>query len=329
VTTREFVLAAAIVAVLVAGVALRAIAKRAFERRVLARLPVGRDGVIPGAEAIDLRSTLPGAPAALLLHGFGDTPQTLRYLATSLHDQGWSVRAPLLPGHGRTIAAWARTGAADWLACAREELEALRRTSDTVALVGLSMGAALATLVGVEAQASERTTPSIGREGEAAPSAGTVRCLVLLAPYFVLPGWIRWAAAGHRIVNALMPYFNAQGDVSILDPAERLRSLAYGATTPRLVHELGKIGRQAWAALPDITLPTLLVQSHADNRTAPAVAEGAMARITAAEKRLVWIDEGGHVITVDRGHAAVAACVDEWLDAHAPSRARVRKVRPA
>jgi carboxylesterase len=326
---RDVMLAAIVVAVVVVGVAVRAIAMRAFERRVEARLPVGRDGVIPGAEPIELRSAVPGAPAALLLHGFGDTPQTLRYLAASLHTQGWSVRVPLLPGHGRTIAVWAKTTADNWLACAREELEAIRRTSDTVAVVGLSMGAALATVVTVEAQPGRSVTAVIGREGDAPAAAGTVRSLVLLAPYFVLPGWIRWAAAAHRIVSAFVPYFNAQGDVSILDPTERLRSLAYGATTPRLVHELGTLGRRAWGVLPDVAVPTLIVQSHADNRTAPQVAEGALARITAPEKQLVWIDDGGHVITVDRGHEAVEASVAEWLDAHAPSRARARKARPA
>jgi carboxylesterase len=330
VSAPDVVLAAAVLAALVAWIAIHTIGKRAFERRVSIRLPVGRDGVILGAEPIDLPSSVPGAPAALLLHGFGDTPQTLAYLATSLHEHGWSVRVPLLPGHGRTIDAWARTGAADWLGFARRELDAIRRSHETVALVGLSMGAALATVLAAEISTRERPAPAAAREGDpsAAPT-GAVRGLVLLAPYFVLPRWVRWAAALHPIVRTVMPYVSARGSVSILDPAERARSLAYGATTLRLLHELGRAARRAWSALPQVTVPTLIVQSHADNRTTPAVAEGAVARVAAAEKQLVWIDDGGHVITVDRGRTAVAACVNAWLDAHARSAARPRKVRPA
>jgi carboxylesterase len=312
------------VAALGAAAGVRAAAKHAFEARVLARLPVGSDGVIPGAQSIDLPSSQAGSPAALLLHGFGDTPQTLTYLAADLHQRGWSVRAPLLPGHGRTIAEWAQTRADDWLACARDEFDALRRTHSAVALVGLSMGAALAALVAADIPAA-----SSNGEGEAEPAEGVACCLALLAPYFALPAWIRLVAAGYPIVAGVMPYLSARGSFSILDPSERARSLAYGATTPRLVHELGKTAHAGWAALPGIRLPTVLVQSHADNRTTPTIAERALTRIGAVEKRLVWIDDGGHVITVDHGHAAVSACVGEWLDEHLPSRARARKVRPA
>lgn len=312
------------VAALGAAVGARAAAKRAFEARVLARLPVGPDGVIRGAEAIDLPSPLAASPAALLLHGFGDTPQTLTYLAASLHQRGWSVRAPLLPGHGRTIEAWARTSADDWLGGARQEFAALRRTHSVVALVGLSMGAALAALL-----AAETPPGRASGTGGASADQGSTCCLALLAPYLALPGWVRLAAAGYPLVGALMPYLSAGGGFSILDPAERARSLAYGATTPRLIHELGKIAHAAWTALPAISLPTLLVQSHADNRTTPLVAERAMQRLGATEKRLVWIDDGGHVITVDHGHAAVSTCVGEWLDEHLPSTARARTARPA
>ncbi len=321
---RDLVRAAAVGAAIAAAITVRTTAKRAFERRVLARLSVGRDGVIPGAEPIDLRSPQADAPAALLLHGFGDTPQTLTYLAASLHQRGWSVRAPLLPGHGRTIALWARTRAEDWLTCARAEFETLRRAYGSVAVVGLSMGGALAALL-----AADTAMSPAGSDTERPSPREAMSCLVLLAPYFVLPAWIRGIAALHPILESLMPYYSARGGVSILDPVERDRSLAYGVTTPRLVHELGKVGRLAWARLPRIVAPTLLMQSHADNRTTPVVAERALARIGSTEKQLVWLDAGAHVITVDHGRDAVAARVGEWLDTHTPSKARARLVRPA
>ena len=321
---RTLVPAVLTIASLGAAIGVRAVFKRTFEARVRARLPIGPDGVIPGAEAIDLQSPEPGAPAALLLHGFGDTPQTLTYLAANLHQRGWTVRAPLLPGHGRTITAWAETRANDWLACARQELDALRRAHSSVALVGLSMGGALAATLAADLPVAR---PS--GDGDGTSEEGTLCCVARLAPYFALPAWVRVIAAGYPVVGAVVPYLSARGSFSILDPTERARSLAYGATTPRLVHELGKIAHAGWSALPAIGLPTLIVQSHADNRTTPMVAERAMQRIGATEKRLVWINDGGHVITVDHGHAAVSACVGEWLDEHLPSTARARKARPA
>src|SRR5437763_4600283 len=91
--------------VLIAAVAMVTLSRRAaFRHRddALRRLPVGRDGIIAGAQGFELRRGS-DAPAVLLLHGGGDTPQTLRYLAEYLHARGYNVRASPLPGHGRTL----------------------------------------------------------------------------------------------------------------------------------------------------------------------------------------------------------------------------------
>src|SRR5919201_1920481 len=110
-----------------------------LEREVAARLPLADGGVVRGAEPIALEGEGRGR-AVLLLHGFGDTPQTLRYLADDLWAHGYAVRAPLLPGHGRTVRDFRGSRAEDWLGVAREELRALRAAYDSVAVVGLSKG---------------------------------------------------------------------------------------------------------------------------------------------------------------------------------------------
>ena len=51
--------------------------------------------ILPGAETIDLQEE--GSHGVLLLHGFGDTPQTLALLARRLRKSGYSILAPLLP----------------------------------------------------------------------------------------------------------------------------------------------------------------------------------------------------------------------------------------
>src|ERR671929_869167 len=140
----------ALIAALTAALLWRArSAARAVERAVAERLPVGADGVVPGAAAIDLREpTGESAPTAgvLLLHGFGDTPQVFTYLAAELHARGYAVYAPLLPGHGRTLRDFAASSAEDWLAPAGKALREMGERYDRVGVVGLSMGGALATI---------------------------------------------------------------------------------------------------------------------------------------------------------------------------------------
>ena len=96
---RTIILATVLVPVVVFSAALvivsaallvRALVTRRYDREGQARLAVGPDGIIPGAGPIDLPVAGNGrAPAALLLHGFGDTPQTLAYLAASLRGTSW------------------------------------------------------------------------------------------------------------------------------------------------------------------------------------------------------------------------------------------------
>jgi carboxylesterase len=306
---------AAAFAAIAAGLLLRSLTSRRYQDGSQSgrstRLQLGPDGIIAGAGPIDLPAASGSPPrAALLLHGFGDTPQTLAHLATYLHDRGWTVRVPLLPGHGRTLGEWARTRAADWLDAARAELATLRRQHDAVALVGLSMGGALASVLAAEESA--RDSAAAGRDGHTA----RIVALVLIAPYLAMAWWMRTLAGLHYMITPVLPYASAGGGPSILDPAEREQNLAYGVTTPRLVNELAHVVRAARAALPRITMPALLIQSRYDNRIRPATAEWALAALGSADKRLVWIDRGGHVITADTGHEEVASCVNDWLAGH-------------
>jgi carboxylesterase len=278
----------------VVAIALRFGVKQRIERASAARHTRGPTGIVRGAEPIDLPGAGPGA--VLLLHGFNDTPQSLVPLAAELQERGWTVRVPLLPGHGRTLRDFARSRAQDWIGAARQELAELRVQHDAVAVAGLSMGGALATILAAETR--------------------DLVAVVLLAPYLAVPLWIRLAARAHPLIDAVMPYVSGGESRSIDDPVARSRSLAYDAATARLVWELTTLVRVAQAALPRVTAPALIIQSPSDNRVPPEVAERAFARLGSRERRLVWTTRGRHVITVDDGATEVASTAAEWLDDH-------------
>jgi esterase/lipase len=142
------------------------------------------------------------------------------------------------------------------------------------------------------------------------PAVGT---LVLLAPYLAMPPVPRLIARYYRVVQTFAPVIAGRGAKSIRDKSESVRNLAYGKATPRLLHDLRVTVRRGWAALPRVTVPTLYIQSHHDNRIPPAVATRAFARLGASQKRLEWVDDGTHIITVDFGRDRVIDAVDHWL----------------
>ena len=184
---------------------------RAVERAAAARFPVGVDGIIPRARPILLEGT--GTRGVLVLHGFGDTPQSVESLAHALHARGETVSAPLLAGHGRTLPEFAASGGGDWLDSARQALQELRGRCSHLAVVGQSLGGVLATLLVTEST--------------------DITALALLAPYFEMPRAARSLTPFATWLGLALPYLVTADQRSIQDPAARGGSGAGGETARR------------------------------------------------------------------------------------------------
>jgi len=250
--------------------------------------------ILPGAGTIDLQEE--GSHGVLLLHGFGDTPQTLALLARRLRKSRHSVLAPLLPGHGRSMESFGKSRATEWIAAAKDAYIEMRSRHDSVSVLGLSMGGALAVLLAAEQH--------------------EIPALILIAPYLGMPALVRLAAATHWLWGGFAGEVNARNPRSIHDPIEREKNLAYGAVTGRELHELSVVVRRARKALATVRAPTLIIQSREDPRCPPEVARFVLEALGSAEKKLVWTEGAGHIITVDYGRERVFGEVERWLDAH-------------
>ena len=168
------------------------------------------DGIVAGAEGFLLRGG--NGRGVLLLHGSGDTPQSLRYLAERLHDAGFTVHVPLLPGHGRDVGRFASVTERAYAAAADAGLVTILRETDRVAVGGLSMGGALAARL--------------------AADRAEARALVLLAPYLEAPSLVRRAARLSRFWGLAVPFVEGRDDRSIHDQAAASKGLAYGVFSP-------------------------------------------------------------------------------------------------
>lgn len=267
------------------------------EAALHARFPLSDNGVIVGADGFTIERA--DAPAVLLLHGAGDTPVSLRYFAEALHAAGYSVTAPLLPGHGRAVREFHGVDAESLHAAARRALERLADRHPWVAVAGLSMGGALAVRLAAD--------PVVGAK---------VRALVLLAPYLVPPASVSVAAWTSRAWGPLVPYVSTLDPRSIHDQVERARAVGYGVMTPAGLRALVATARAAYAELSSVRSPTLFVVSRHDNRVAEAAARRAFDRVGAEAKRLILRDIGGHILPVDHGRDAVFDAALDWLAAH-------------
>ena len=286
-------LLAPLAALAVAAVARRRVSRHT-EHEYAEQHPKGANGIATGAEGFTLEGI--NGRALLLLHGSGDTPQSLRYLGERLRADGYTVHAPLLPGHGRSPRAFARASAADYEREAQHALEQLDPSSNWVGVIGQSMGGALAATL--------------------ASASHSVRALVLLAPYLEPPRNVQWARRTSWLWRWSSPYLRGQGQASVHDRHAASASLAYGTFSAGALDALCATAEVGRRALAKIAVPTLVINSEQDNRIPRSVAEAAIAAIRAPVE-VHWVTGCGHVIAVDYCKDTVADLVLSFLARHA------------
>lgn len=271
--------------------------ERAFESRYDGRRNL--QGVIAGAEGFSLVGT--GDRAIVLLHGYNDSPQTLRSPAAAFHAAGWTVYVPLLPGHGRSLSAFAASTAVDWIDAGRGAVREAMQRHRRVVVGGLSMGGAVALIIAAEVP--------------------EVRGAVLFAPFLAHSRRLGAMAALWPLLSVWTRYLTGgKSTRSIRDPKAREAIIAYRCSTPRLMRELKHVVRHARAALPAVRQPVFMAQSGDDYRIPPSQAQDAFNALGSSDKHLHWTTGNGHVITMDYGHTELSAEAVQWIESRVPAR---------
>lgn len=99
---------------------------------------------IPGAEAWAAEGAGDRAAVGIaVVHGFTGNPNSTRPLGERLHDEGYTVEVPRLPGHGTTVGDMRRTRYRDWRAHVEHVVDDLAARVEEIVLVGLSLGGTL------------------------------------------------------------------------------------------------------------------------------------------------------------------------------------------
>lgn len=189
--------------------------------------------------------------ACLLVHGLGGTPFEMRPLVPALEALGYSCCLPLLPGHGTSMEDFATTGYTEWLDCVLHEYDALDEAFDAVAVIGFSLGGALALHL-----ASLRHPAAV----------------VALAPPARIWSVIPWRMPDWRLPFAgLLQYVKPviftggrSQESRDIAPAEGYE----GAHAPGVLHRFSRGLAQMRRSLPFSEAPVLIMASR-DDRYAP------------------------------------------------------------
>ncbi|GAA1965859.1 alpha/beta hydrolase [Amycolatopsis minnesotensis] len=228
--------------------------------------------VLPGAEPFS--HTGSAEAGVLLCHGFTGTPGSMRPWGEHLAEAGFSVRVPLLPGHGTTWQEMNRTGWPDWYGQVRAELLELLGSHERVFVFGQSMGGTL--------------TLRLAQEfGERIAGIGLVNPSVTT---------LRWDAKLMPVLARLLP--SVKGIASdIKKPG--VTELAYDRLPVRAAASLARLWKLVRADLPKVTQPLLLLHSVVDHVVEPVNSRIILDGVGSSDVTEVLLEHSYHVATLD------------------------------
>jgi carboxylesterase len=227
--------------------------------------------VLPGAEPFSADA---GSVGVLLCHGFTGCPQSLRPWAEALVRAGYSVRLPLLPGHGT---AWQEMNGTTWRQWYDEVDRAfaeLRSRCSSVFVTGLSMGGALALRL------AEQHGPEVAGLVLVNPAVH-IRDRRLLA----LP-----------VLRRVAPSFPPIGS-DIKKPG--VTELAYDRMPLHALASSLRLYSDVSANLHRVDQPLLLLHSAVDHVVAPSNSATILAGVSSRDVTEIVLEDSYHVATLD------------------------------
>jgi len=223
-----------------------------------------------------------GPVGVLLSHGFTATTAEVRLLAQILHDHGYTVAGPLLPGHGTHPDEMNRCHWRDWAAAVEATYQQLAADCEKVFVGGESMGALLALYLALH-------HPEI---------VG----VLAYSPALVLEGWMVAAAP---IIGPLIAPFRPHFMKSQLDSPDKWQG--YPENPVKAAGQLTLLRRYLHPRLPQIHQPVFVVQGRLDKAIAPNSGEMVYNHVGSALKEMHWMEKSPHTVILDCELEEIAA----------------------
>ncbi|QWD79240.1 alpha/beta fold hydrolase [Polynucleobacter sp. MWH-Spelu-300-X4] len=233
--------------------------------------------------------------AVVLIHGLCGTPMELGSIPKALNDAGYHVHTCNITNY--TATSLDKTQSIDWNLWHEyvdEAISQLLESYETVSLCGLSMGATLALAV-----ASKRDD---------------INSIALLSPVLRYDGWaIKWyenlmlipylLGIRHWSYKESEPFGikNIELRRRVIKSLEKDGVSQVGAAeiSARHLYTAQKMMKQVRNSLEDVATDVLCIHAIDDETAAPRNTEEIMAKISSETKKVVWLGDCYHIITVD------------------------------
>lgn len=246
---------------------------------------------------IDLQG---GNHSVLMIHGLAGSSFELKYLARKLNKVGFTVKGPVLEGHGTTPKHLSKTDWKDWYRSVHESFKEMKKSFDTVSVVGFSMGALLSLHLayefGIEVTSVSLISINLFFDGWSLPWSKFLLPFVYYTPikYFYTfsvkePFGIKDKTLREWVVNLMEKN---------LIPHTKFPAVS--------IYEQFKLIKEVKKELPVITTPVLILHSKEDDLASIKNPDYVEKKIGSKIVRKFILDNSYHMMTIDHQRERVA-----------------------
>ncbi len=226
----------------------------------------------------------------LLIHGYTGSPHDMLYLGKRLHNAGFSVYTPRLPGHGTNSVDFLNSNYKQWLRTVTDAYIYLQKKSEETYICGLSMGGLLTILL------AGLFNPK--RIALASPAIDNYNKKIWLTPV------LKWFT--RKIKKSSEQTF----DVEYLNTLARQY---WNYDWPSKAADLLKLQLMARKRLERVGSDCLTIVSKGDKTVPWSVADQIEGGIRSKKKKRLVLEESPHVVVNDIEKEKVADAIIDWF----------------
>lgn len=259
----------------------------------------------------------PSKGTVILIHGLTGTPNEMKYIATYLHRNGYSVICPRLAYHGEPIHILKNGKWREFYKSVTDSLLKIPSWQEPVFVGGLSMGALLALLLAE--QFPKRISgvvcisPTLFYDGWNVPWSHYLLPLAYYTPirYFAYhKEEPPYGLKNERVRQLVHKYYEK---ATLGDSAEASK-YGYPYFPVTLLCELRHVIQRVKRKLPQIQTPVQLIQAYEDDMTSVKNSNYIYSHVGSIKKEMVLLYDSYHVITADQEREIAAQKMVEFFN---------------
>ena len=260
----------------------------------------------PTPEGFELFHPGSNASAVILVPGLCGSKMELGLIPKALIESGHTVAVPIIQGYS------AHTGLTtyqEWIDSVHQVVLGLQKNHSAISLVGMSLGATLALAVEAQFQNTDNLvalSPTLQLDGWAIP---WYLPFLLLIYRLGFRNWVYHESPPYGVKNLQTR--------SVIENAVRGNHVsALGAARIRAKHLYQSILLMAWVKhnLSSIRSNVLVMHAMEDDTASTKNAYQVLDGIDSKIKRVVWLHDSYHMISVDNEMETVAMTVNQFIN---------------